>query len=123
MIARHSAVLSAVVFALDAATAILCFFASFYAKMYLVMPDPELKTGLYYQLLAIEVPFVMAALALNGLYSQRSLFAKLADQAQLIAKASIQVLAIFIVVSFYAKLFPYSRAVFTLYFVMLPIGL
>jgi exopolysaccharide biosynthesis polyprenyl glycosylphosphotransferase len=119
MLGRQSGVWGLLLFLVDAGVVVGCFLAAFYLKKHYVLPDPHLDLDLYRQLLAVEAPFVMAVLLLSGLYSSRALLSGLGRQFRMIAKTTLLVFAVFVVISFYAKLFSYSRAVFTLYFLLL----
>jgi exopolysaccharide biosynthesis polyprenyl glycosylphosphotransferase len=106
--------------AADAAMIAAAFGAAFALKKHAVMADPGLEAGPYVRLLAAAGPFVLAALAAQGVYARPALPAGLASQARAIVRASLLAFAVFLAVSFYVKLFSYSRAVFTLFFLLLP---
>lgn len=120
---RLTGAAGALLFIADAAVVAGSFVAAFLAKKYGVLADPELEIEPYRGLLAVEAPFILAVLVLHGLYAPRVLLSGLAAQARAILSASLVAFAAFIVVSFYVKMFSYSRAVFTLYFLFLPAGL
>lgn len=69
----------------------------------------------------LEAPFTMIVLILGNLYPSN--INKFRVSLGQIIKPVIAVAAVLIVVSFFAKLFPYSRAVFSLYFILLIPGL
>ena len=123
MLARQSKAIGAVLFTADLAAVVACFLLAFLAKKHLILPDPSLRLDQYASLLAIEVPFIMPVLALNGLYLSKTLLEKLASQALIIIKATIQILAVVVLISFYTKLFSYSRGIVTLFCLLLPFGL
>lgn len=110
---------------LDLSTVLVSFFAAFYLKKYVILPHPELDLNLYTSLILLEIPFIMLALYLTGIYSARVMLSDLYTQFRTIGKAMVWVLAVFVVVSFYAKVFSYppSRVVFTLFFVFLSTGM
>lgn len=110
---------------LDLSTVLASFFAAFYLKKYVILPHPELDLNLYTNLILLEIPFIMAVLYLSGLYSARVMLSDLPTQFRTIIRAVIAVFAVFVLVSFYAKVFSYppSRVVFTLFFILLPSGM
>jgi FlaA1/EpsC-like NDP-sugar epimerase len=62
-------------------------------------------------------------LALSGVYRSRNLVTDLSHQSTLILRATLYIVAVFLTVSFYAKMFSYSRAIFMLFFILIPVGL
>jgi exopolysaccharide biosynthesis polyprenyl glycosylphosphotransferase len=107
----------------DALAMIACFLGAFFLKKYGVLANPELELDQYLNLLAVEAPFVLAVLALSGLYSSRTMMAGFGRQARSILNASILAFVGFVLISFYVRMFAYSRAIFTLFFLLLPVGL
>ncbi len=102
---------------------VVCFVAAFYLKKYIVLPDPNLRLTLYLELLVVELPFLIMVLALSGVYRSRNLVTDLSHQSTLILRATLYIVAVFLTVSFYAKMFSYSRAIFMLFFILIPVGL
>ncbi len=123
MLRKQTSILGVFLFLLDACVMAGCFLAAFYAKKYYVLADSELNLEPYLGLAAREAPFILAVLVLNGLYSSRKLLSGFGQQVKAIAIAAAQAFAVFIVISFYAKMFSSSRAIFTLFFMFLPVGL
>jgi exopolysaccharide biosynthesis polyprenyl glycosylphosphotransferase len=123
MLGRYSRVIGALLFIIDAAAIVGCFIGAFFLKRHYVLADDELQLETYLGLLTIEVPFILVCLAASGLYSSRSLVQSLGAQFRTIAKVSAIIFVVFVIVSFYAKLFSYSRAIFSLFFAFMIPGL
>jgi len=102
-----------------------CFALAFYAKKYVILSEPKLDEELYSDLIALEAPFILLVLAVNGLYSPHTLLSTISSQIRLIIRGTIAAILVFFLVSFYAKIFSYapSRVVLSLFFVLMPIGL
>lgn len=109
MLARQTAAAGARLIALDAAAGAACFAAAFWLKKSVILPDPGLAPGPYALLFLAEAPVVLAVLALHGLYSPRLVTAGLGRQAAALLRANLAAFAVFIVVSFYVRMFDYSR--------------
>jgi putative colanic acid biosynthesis UDP-glucose lipid carrier transferase len=123
MLGKMTVVLGGLLLIADAAMMAACLLAAFYLKKLFVLPDPALEIEQYLNLLAVEAPFVMAVLALNGLYASRNLLAGLGAQARAIASASLVAYVAFVLVSLYVQMFSPSRVLFTLFFILLSPGL
>ncbi len=123
MISRQTSTLRILFLASDISVMVLCFFLAFFLKKHVILPDPYLDLEMYKGLIAIEVPFVLVVLIANGLYSSKHIQSDPISQIMLVGKCALQVFAVLVVVGFYAKMFSYSRVVFTLFLIFLPLGL
>ncbi len=123
MLNRQVRNISILLLILDTTMLVVCFVAAFYLKKYFILPDPNLKLTLYLELLVVELPFLLLVLALSGVYRSRNLVTSLSHQSMLILRATLYIVAVFLTVSFYAKMFSYSRAIFMLFFILIPVGL
>jgi exopolysaccharide biosynthesis polyprenyl glycosylphosphotransferase len=123
LLGKLTGALGVLLFVADATMMLLCLLAAFFAKKYVVMADPALDLEPYLGLLAAEGPFVLAVLALSGLYSSRTMLAGIGIQTRAIVRATLLAFVVFVLISFYVQLFSYSRAIFTLFFGLLPAGL
>jgi exopolysaccharide biosynthesis polyprenyl glycosylphosphotransferase len=123
VIRRQARFLGAGLLLADAAAMVGCFLAAFHLKRLYILPDPQLDFAAYRGLLAVEAPVIMAIFLAGGLYSSRTVLAPLARQAGRVGRSVLIAFGAFMAVSFYAKMFEYSRAVFTLFFVLLAAAL
>jgi hypothetical protein len=116
MIRKRARLLGVFFFVVDAVIMVGSFLAAFYLKRLYVLPDPALDLHSYLSLLAVEGPLVMAILLVNGLYSSRSILSGLGAQVRRMVRGVLIAFGAIMIVSFYAKMFDYSRAVLSLFF-------
>jgi exopolysaccharide biosynthesis polyprenyl glycosylphosphotransferase len=125
MLSRASWKWGLALFAADLTVAAGCFVVALYLKKQVIFADPFLDTDAFLRLFKLEAPFVMLVLVVNGLYAKQNLVKGVGWQVLRAIRAAIYVVPVFLAVCFCAKIFPYppSRAVFILFFCLLPLGL
>jgi len=102
-------------FIMDAVVLTVSFLLAYLLKKFLIFPDPQLSSVAYLRLFIVIFPFLMATLYFTKLYTLGVILQPWGNWVKTAARSVIHMFIMLIVLSFYLKMFSYSRLVFTLF--------
>jgi exopolysaccharide biosynthesis polyprenyl glycosylphosphotransferase len=103
-------------FSLDLIWVTASFFTAYLLKRTIILPDPYLNLDSYVKLFIIVLPFLMGSLYFSHHYSLRVIMLPWMSWVKITSRTVLTMFIVLVVLSFYIKIFSYSRAVFTLFF-------
>lgn len=110
-------------FSMDTMALTASFWLAYYLKKTVIFPDPHLNSVAYLKLYIIVLPFLLGALHFSKLYSLRVLLLPWTKWVNIATRSVIYMFITLIVLSFYLKIFSYSRMVFTLFLLLVFLSL
>jgi len=102
-------------FSIDTLVLTASFLLAYLIKKTALFPDPYLSSVSYFKLYVIALPFLLGTLYFSKLYTFRVLLLPWKKWLNIAIRSVIYMFTMLIVLSFYLKMFSYSRIVFTLF--------
>jgi exopolysaccharide biosynthesis polyprenyl glycosylphosphotransferase len=105
-------------FCMDAMMLTASFMLAYFLKKTVFFPDPQLNSANYIKLYIIVLPFLLCTLYFSRLYTLRVIMLPWKKWLNTAIISVIYMYIMLIVLSFYLKIFSYSRLVFTLFLII-----